>query len=275
MRDMDHASPRIVSVGECTTDDYSQLGQEFVGGISLNFAVHCRREGCAVSLVSCIGNDYSDQILNKLSSEGVDSSHIRIESGSTARQKIIVRTDGERIFPPAGYDAGVLADYRMNAADISFMQSHDILRSALFRQVQPLFQQTMEIPFEGWRVADFLDLADYDHDLSVIEQLSKKLKIAFLSGDRTLAHELQILSRSTDCLIVLTSGAEGSVAFLQGECASEPAVPVAKPIDSTGCGDAFQAGFTFSYYRQRDLRRALQRGAQLASRVLQHYGGTD
>ncbi|HJZ12789.1 MAG TPA: PfkB family carbohydrate kinase, partial [Acidobacteriota bacterium] len=121
-------------------DYYSDLQQEFVGGISLNFAVNCRRAGAeTVSLVSCVGNDYTARIIHKLANEGVDASHVKIQPGPTARQNIIVHPGGERVFPAGGYDAGVLADYHLDSSDVRFVQSHNLLCVPFFKQIEPLF----------------------------------------------------------------------------------------------------------------------------------------
>ena len=268
---------RIVSVGECTIDHYLDLQQEFVGGISLNFAVHGKRCGAeAVSLVSRIGKDHGTSILQKLVSEGIDTSHVTIHHGATARQNVALTASGERIFPPGGYQPGVLEGYLLHESDLLFVQRHNLLASALFQQVEPLFRQVMEtLPFEGWRVADFLDLSDYGKDIGVIEEFMERLTIAFISGDHELVERLRQLSPATNCLIVVTLGAEGSVALVKGEPLYQPSLRVADVVDSTGCGDAFQAAFTVSYWNHGDVRRASQCGAQQATSVLRHYGAID
>ena len=272
---MKDAGLRVVSVGECTLDEYVDP-REFVGGISLNFAVNAKRCGADfVSLISCAGDNASTRILEKLSSEDVDGSHVSVRTGKTARQKILCRPDGERIFPPNGYQPGVLADFSLNEKDIQFIQTHNLLASACFRQVEHLFQQVMDVPFDGWRVADFLDLADFDHDPRVLERYLARLRVAFVSGNLSLSDRLKVLTRQTSCVIVMTLGASGSVAFLNGESFPQSAIPVSKAVDSTGCGDAFQAAFTVSYWKSGNMRIALQRGAEQAAKVIQHLGAID
>ena len=129
--------------------------------------------------------------------------------------------------------------------------------------------------FRGWRIADFLDLSDYDRDVRVIETWMNRLEMAFVSGDEQLVKQLQSISNKTDCLIVVTMGADGSVALMRGEVIREPAVHVNGVLDSTGCGDAFQAAFTVSCWKDRNVQHALHRGAQRAAMVLQHYGAID
>lgn len=274
MRDMGRPPLRIVSVGECTMDHYLDLQQQFVGGISLNFAVHCKRSGAEhVSLMSRIGADHGARILQKVEYEGIDASYVTMLPGATARQDITLTPTGERIFPPGGYQPGVLQGYRLHDDELHFVQRHNVLVSAMFNQVELLFRQVMEsLPFEGWRVADFLDLSDYNKDIGVVEQIIELLTITFISGDHEMVEKLRPLSRAANCVVVVTMGANGSVALVKGEPIYQPSLRVANVVDSTGCGDAFGAAFTVSYWRDGDVRRALQCGAKQAACVLQHYG---
>lgn len=68
-------------------------------------------------------------------------------------------------------------------------------------------------------------------------------------------------------------GAAGSIAIRNGETIAEPALPLEKVIDTTGCGDAFQAGFTAEYIESRDIRKALRKRAELGQTAAAHHGG--
>ncbi|MBI5879163.1 MAG: hypothetical protein HZB53_16065 [Chloroflexi bacterium] len=265
----------VVSVGEITIDHYLDLGQTFVGGISLNFAVNCKRAGAEqAALISRVGTADTERVRAKLSAEGVDDSHARVLAGPTAVQAIDVTSDGERIFPPGGYRPGVLDGFVLDDADMEFIRQHNVLACACFRQAEPLFRQALAVPFEGARVADFLDLSDFGGDPQTIARYADRLAIAFVSGDEALVDALRPLSRATSCICVVTHGARGSTALSGGVLARQPAVPVPRVIDTTGCGDAFQAAFTVSYLRDGDIARALNAGATLAAVVAQHYGAT-
>jgi fructoselysine 6-kinase len=271
--DMDKAEMRIVSVGECTIDHYLDLDRKFIGGISLNFAVNSRRCGAGkVSLVSGAGEDFGARIHQCLALEGVDASCVSIHRGRTARQDIRL-SGAERIFPPGGYDPGILADFRLKENDLAFINSHNVIAAPLFKQSESLFHQAMSSsPQVAWRVADFLDLSDYNSDLEVVRRFSRHLTIAFLSGAQETVERLRAYSHSTPCLLVVTLGASGSAALQNGKLHLQPPIDAAAAMDSTGCGDAFQAAFTVSYWEHADVKRALQAGAGRAARVLQHYG---
>lgn len=269
---------KIVCVGESTLDYYLDLSRGFVGGISLNFAVHSKRCGAEwVALVSCVGNDPAGELVRqKLAREGIDTSHLDVRAGETARQNIVITPSGERIFPPNGYTSGVLADFRLSAADLEFIQQFDVVVAPLFRQIEPIFNGVMrELPLRGKRVVDFLDLSDYSRDYLGVAALVKQLDLAFISGSRETVEILRPVSGEMAGIIVVTRGAEGSTALVRGQSFDQPALPVTTAVDTTGCGDAFQAAFTVAYFSHGDVRLALQAGAEQAAKVLQHYGASD
>jgi fructoselysine 6-kinase len=268
---------KIVCVGESTLDYYLDLNRGFVGGISLNFAVHSKRCGAeTVALVSCVGSDSAGQLVRqKLLREGIDASHVYVEEGATAQQNIVVTPTGERIFPPNGYSPGVLAGFRVSDADLEFIQQFDIVVAPLFWQIEPIFNQVMrELSFQGKRVVDFLDLSDYGQDYQAMAALIQPLDLAFISGNQQTVDMLRPVSRQMDGIIVVTRGAAGSTALVGGLEFNQPALQVAAAVDTTGCGDAFQAAFTVAYFSYGDVPLALRQGARQAAEVLQHYGAS-
>ncbi|MCA9999486.1 MAG: hypothetical protein KDE56_27170, partial [Anaerolineales bacterium] len=96
--------------------------------------------------------------------------------------------------------------------------------------------------------------------------------LAFISGDAATVAAMQPLAATLPGLIVVTLGAAGSVALAKEGKVWQTAVSVPTPVDSTGCGDAFQAAFTVNYFRDGDIAKALAKGAEQAAGVLQHFG---
>ncbi len=270
---------KIVSVGEITIDHYLGLNRSFVGGISLNFAVNARRCGAdVVSLVSSVGTDKGGRrVLEKLEREGIDASHVAILPGETARIDIQVAAHGERVFPPGGFHRNVLDDFRPSESDMAFIRRHDILAFLYdYSQSESLGNRVMvSLGFDGKRVADFGDWADYDGDYNDLLSSLALLDVAFISGSQATVEFLLPVSRRCKGLIVVTLGADGSAALADGAPLFQPAQFVSSPIDSTGCGDAFQAAFTVTYFRTGSVEQALHRGAAQAARVIQHYGAID
>ena len=74
-------------------------------------------------------------------------------------------------------------------------------------------------------------------------------------------------------LVVVTLGAEGAIAANQRqEWWFQPTVPQS-PVDTTGCGDAFAAGFLFGWCGSRDVRRGLVYGCACGSAAVGTMGG--
>jgi fructoselysine 6-kinase len=268
----------VVCVGEITIDRYLDLGRDTVGGISLNVAVNARRCGAGrVGLVSCVGDDAGGALARaKLSREGVEAAHVSTLPGATARQDIRMLPGGERLFPPGGYHSGVLADLRLTPADIAYVRGFDLAVVPIFRQIEHIARAVLEdAAFAGRRAADFLDGSDLGAGLRGIEAYLPHLDLAFVSGDATAVEMLAPIARESRTLIVVTLGAEGSVALSGAERVFQPAAPAPDPVDTTGAGDAFQAAFALAYLAHGDIRRALAAGAKRAAQVIGHYGATD
>ena len=274
---------KLISIGETTIDHYRQQDLFYVGGISLNFAVHAKRSGAdVVSLVSCVGNRTVDaSIFERLAAEGVDASHVAVLGGKTAACAIDVSENGDRVFPAGAYRENVLSQLRLTDDIKGFINQHDIVVT-LFDGTRPssLLMQLTDIPKN--RMKWVIDFGDWSNGRrkEVPADLYSQLDLAFFSGDMGTLEYLLPLSEKCNCQFVLTMGAQGSVAIVGkgARLISQPALPVEAIVDSTGCGDAFQGAFTVNYFRHQTLSRdqrlaqALKAGAQQAAAVLQHFG---
>ena len=266
---------KIVSVGEITYDDYYKQNQTFVGGISLNFAVNAKRCGADVaSLVSCVGTDEAGQIvLDALAKEQVDHSHVAVIEGKTAVCGIEVYENGERVFPPSTYHLNVLDQLRLTEANQAFIEQHDILVT-LFYNVGPkdLIEQLLSIEKGAMkRVVDFGDWSDGNFKEEALP-FFESIDLAFMSGDEDTIEKMRPIAEQIDSLIVVTLGAGGSCALQKQQMLRQTAVSVKKVVDTTGCGDAFQAAFTVSYFRDGNIKQALEEGSRHASKIIHHYG---
>ncbi|MEM7116036.1 MAG: PfkB family carbohydrate kinase [Chloroflexota bacterium] len=267
---------KIISVGEITYDDYLRQNLFFVGGISLNFAVHAKRSGAEqVSLVSCVGTDEAGQVvLAALAREGVDHSHVTVLEGKTAVCAIDVHDNADRFFPPHGYHLNVLTQLKeLPEETIAFVRQHDIIMS-LYQGAwsAPFLNQLLALPnFAGKRAVDFGDWSSGRSKEGAFDAL-RRVDLAFISGDEETVHRMRPLAAAVDGLVVVTLGAAGSVALTKEGEVWQTAVSVSNPVDSTGCGDSFQATFAINYFRDGDVANALHKGAERAAGVLQHYG---
>jgi len=70
----------------------------------------------------------------------------------------------------------------------------------------------------------------------------------------------------------VTLGPKGYVALAQGRTIEKPAYPV-EPVDTTGCGDVFHAGFIYGLIRAWDYEKSLDFAAWSAAMVSLKMGG--
>lgn len=75
--------------------------------------------------------------------------------------------------------------------------------------------------------------------------------------------------------VALTRSANGALVAENGAVSEVAAQPVAKVVDTTGAGDAFAAGFLVGLARGEDVAAAGRLGAQLAARVIGHFGARE
>ena len=72
-------------------------------------------------------------------------------------------------------------------------------------------------------------------------------------------------SRELQNMIVVTRGCDSTYAAKNGEFFECPA-EVVKPVNTTACGDSFNAGFLHEYLNNGDFMKALQKGTWAAAR---------
>jgi sugar/nucleoside kinase (ribokinase family) len=71
---------------------------------------------------------------------------------------------------------------------------------------------------------------------------------------------------------VVKLGPRGSAASIQGECVTAPSIPVT-PVDTTGAGDCFNAGFLYGVLRGMPLNKCLRFGNVCGALSTQAAGG--
>jgi fructoselysine 6-kinase len=259
----------VLAMTVACADVYVNQGCTCVGGNALNWLTRCRKLGverCA--FLGAVGDDEAGRAAARhLAGAGVDVSRLHVLPGRTASNRIHLGEDGERRFQPDSWESGVYGDFRLSEEDWRFAQGFDVWAMA---SVDPNFPALLERRTQGQTVAiDYLDTGD----LAGMARALDRLDLVFASGDEQLAAGMRALARQSGKLLVTTLGPAGSVAFHGEAVLRQPALPVEKVVDTTGCGDAFQAAFTLSWVAARRLDRALAAGAAAAQDVLGRVGG--
>ncbi len=260
---------RIIAMTVCCMDVYPQRNEAYVGGNSINFAAQCVQKGISnTSVLGCIGtDDYGWEIIDILTKSRINVSHLHTRSGKTASNRIYISEKGERFFLPDSWDGGVYQSFMLSEEDWAFVFEHDIVA---IPANNPNFASALDKLGDSKKlVVDFLDSRDYQ----AIENALPKIALGFISGDQDMVTRLKPLSETIQTSIIVTSGANGSIALLGGKEFYQTAVPVETIVDTTGCGDSYQAAFTISWWKEHDISRAMKEGAAAAAATLTHMGG--
>ena len=106
--------------------------------------------------------------------------------------------------------------------------------------------------------------------------LLNEIESQSLSGEQSIAEAAKWLAARAkpETAIIIKRGASGASAWQAGNLAELPA-PKVNVVDTTGAGDAFNAGYLAACLRDADITRALQDGIEIASAAIasspRHY----
>jgi sugar/nucleoside kinase (ribokinase family) len=243
------------------------------GGTAVNLA----KLGAEVRSAGAIGSDTVGEVLVALLGRfGVDTSLlVRRDGVQTSASVLPIRPDGSR---PAFHVVGANAAYTsadapweaIAAADYLHLggpelmggeEAARILRFA--REHATVTSADLLAPGEqAGRLVDWIAPAfeHLDYLLPNEEQV-----LALTGAGDAVAGACRLLERGVGCVAV-TCGAAGAVVVDGAGAARVPAFPV-EVVDTTGCGDAFSAGFLRGLSLDRGPREAAALGCATAALV--------
>ena len=114
---------------------------------------------------------------------------------------------------------------------------------------------------------DFYNLLNNDLDILI----GNENEINELVNKKNLLDSIKQL-KSLNKLIVITRSENGSMAIKNNKIINCDGIKVNKVLDLTGAGDLFAAGFLKEYLDNSDIKRCLETGSILASKIIQKIG---
>ena len=114
---------------------------------------------------------------------------------------------------------------------------------------------------------DFYNLLNNDLDILI----GNENEINELANKKNLLDSINQL-KELNKLIVITRSEKGSMAIKNNEIINCNSTKVNKVLDLTGAGDLFAAGFLKEYLDNSDIKKCLETGSILASKVIQKIG---
>jgi sugar/nucleoside kinase (ribokinase family) len=246
-------------------------------------AVVLSRLGAEVLSFGAVGTDpIGDSLLALLAREGVDiSGLVRKPDHQTSSSVIPVRPNGDR---PAWHCIGANGAFTLDDLDLAALEgiTHLHLGGPEFlggeaagrllvhaRSIGATTSLDILAPGDpdllAW-IADALPHTDY--------LLPNDEQVLGFTGATDLAEGARALVAAGAGCVAVTQGAKGALVVSADAVVEVPAYPIPADdlVDTTGCGDAFSAGFLRGLSLGRDTIEAARLGCATAGQVAQGLG---
>ncbi|GAA3803451.1 sugar kinase [Nocardioides panacisoli] len=271
---------RVESIPEGSDGQLVDTIRMSPAGTAGGTGVVLRRLGADVHSIGAIGSDpVGDTLLALLEREGLDVSRlVRRGDQQTSASVLPVRPNGDR---PAWHVVGANGTLTLDDIDLSSVPglTHVHLGGPEFLG-GPAAGELLAAAHElgcttsvdvlapgdpdmlAW-IADCLPHADY--------LLPNDEQVLGFTGAPTLNEGARALVDAGAGCVAVTQGAKGALVVTSDESHEVPAFAI-DVIDTTGCGDAFSAGFLRGLSLGHDLASAARLGCATAAQVAQGVG---
>jgi len=295
---------RIAVIGPCVADvivgpvnasvfetgsQAMEMSKLSFGGDALNEAVLLRKLGNEVTFVSKVGNDETgSRLLDYLKATRVPTDTITVEDGlETGLNVVLVDEKGERFFltnPNSSLrkmtekdvmsylDAGECLPEIISFASIFVSPLLGIGEmERIFRKIKSsvgiILTADMTKAKRGEKLTDLLPILPFLDYIFPNEE-----EIALLTGETDVEKNAELLVRAGVGCAVIKCGRKGCLIRTKEQTIRIPAYVIENPLDTTGAGDSFVAGFLFGLSRGFDLEDCARFGCAVASCIVECVG---
>ncbi len=251
--------------------------REVPGGDAANVAVAFARLGGRTGMIGAVGTDSAGRSLRAhLAAAGVDTRRVLTVEGPSGRAFSLVEPDGVRRLL---YTRGANARRKLTPDDLDYLRDSEWLYVAdpLPSTVETLgkwYQTSRRLP----RLVLDPGSAGAGKGMDYFSPLFPFLSVLLLNeGEaRTLTARGDLdgavdFLRERCPLVVVKRGEHGALVAGRSEVFTASSFPV-RAVDTTGCGDAFNAAFLLALTRGMSLREAARWGNAAGALVAQRTG---
>lgn len=251
---------------------------EHASGKAVNSArvLNQLEKGC-VKIICPLGENNAQHFLNLAQKDGLDISYVTIPGSTRICWTLLDRTAGtttEIVVGEPIEDISQQPEVKLLKLLVDFLPEIDAVLLAGSRP--NIWSKDLYAAIAGMtKDAGKIFLADYigdDLQLTLKSVTPDIIKINDEEFEKTFGVESGNLktaitekSRELQNMIVVTRGCDSTYAAKNGEFFECPA-EVVKPVNTTACGDSFNAGFLHDYLNNGDFMKALQKGTWAAAR---------
>ena len=252
------------------------------GGSAANTIVGLSRLGLKASYIGKVGNDADgDFLLKDFINEGVDTKAIIRAEGRSGTAMIFVDRDGNRAIL---VDPGVNDTIRYEEIDVDYVSRFRLIHLTSFicknsedsfiSQKKIVDELDIEVSFDPGMIyveRGMGDLKDILKNTTVFLPNRKEIELLTGMDYVTSAHELVAMGVE---VVAVKLGEKGCYIFDGRKEYTVPAYSV-EAVDSTGAGDAFNAGFLYGYLKGKSLEECGRLGNLVAAMNIRKVGARD
>ncbi len=262
---------------------HSDFFHEDIGGGGCNVAVGVAKHGLKTAVFARIGNNnFKQTILERLKQKNVSSEFCQFEENYNIISSILLTDSGER----------TIISYDTPGHLVKKFFLHDELKKAKNIYISSLTNVSLEDKIEiitylkGDLTLTFVNLSitDCKREPETLYKVFDSLDVLIIN-----AHEYSELIKKPynninlknleitlpylkNRILIITDAEKGSYGYYKNEKYFQGAVEVKKIVDTTGCGDAYTAGFIAQYLKTKNIKTSMKSGAKYAAEKLTRIG---
>ena len=255
--------------------------ETIAGGSVANSIVGLSQLGNAVSFIGKVNNDeLGNKYEKSLTNEKVKYCYQKKkESIPTGTCLILITPDSERTMCTFLGIAGKVSDKDI---DENAVKNSELvfLEGYLWDEGDPktAFDKAMKLSKKTAMTLSDKFCVDR-HKKSFLNLVNNKLDITFANEIEILSlidaknfNEVISFGKQLGKLIVITRSDKGSIAIQKNEVVEYDSQKNLKIVDLTGAGDLFAAGFLHGHINSLTIKESLQKGTEMASKIIQKIG---
>lgn len=283
---------QLVCLGRSTVDllnlvDHFPCGDDLIrvidssiqgGGPVATAAAAASCLGLRSAILDCLGDDWRAEIIRKeFEKQGVCTDFLQTEPGCYSSQSVVLveSRSGKRAIinsrgnthPPA-----------ITSEVITLLESCNVLHiTGTYSQV--VLDAIRIVHHAGGKVSFDGGAGLYkEDDRNIIQQVDWCICAEEYARSLTRLNDLRAMLNHIHEMgpeiVGITSGANGSDwLHVDGSIIHQPAYPLDKVVDTTGCGDSFHGAFIFAMLNNNSIQKAAQLASAVAAINAQSLGG--
>ncbi len=233
------------------------------GGSAVNTAAALQKLGLKTGVIGRVGKDeYGRSILEGLKNLGVDTRRVIIDENLPTTRCYIDVQNGESKVVNLEYLSRL---YTFRDEDKKYLKS---AKSIIIGPRLPIFEQYALFAKEN-NITTYVTLHMSVLDKKIISILNEIKPKAIFANEKEASSLDEMITPETT--IVVTKGNEGCSVITSNGSESFPSFKV-KPIDPTGAGDSFSAGYIYGDVKKWALKKKLTFANALGALATQQVG---